>query len=554
MSLRRFCLLALAVASVLAQPPPTAIVTTTAGQVQGLMSARYTGVSTFKGIPFGAPPTGALRFQPSLAAPAWPGVKQVTEFSDGCMQDCQLPRPAFTCPITMSEDCLYLNVFTPANFTATGNTTDSLPVLVFIHGGAFIAGAGGTPIYEASKLAHRQQIVVVTMNYRLSVFGALYLGTGVEGNFMLGDQRLALQWTINNIAAFGGNPNAITLGGESAGGISVGAHLVSPKSAGLFQAAYMSSNPYGLPMQNIELATALSQKILEGVNCPTGGTVASQLACLQQVPAETLVGAANTTHNAPLPSTVLAAMLPWVPVVVPGGQELPVQPFKAAGTSQTMNVPIFMGNNANDSVPFVNEMSSIPLAQPIIDAALIYVFGLENAIEIRLTYGDCDCSDARLWFSKIATDYIFYCSGRNVLNRIVAAPNAAPVYSYVFGHLPSFSTWMWNDQDPLCDNHICHADDLPFVFGNMYIPGHVTPTPTSNEKILIDWTQEALGSFVRNVGQKINPSLGWTPYSSSALNIEYIDVMGNGTVLPWMEYGFKAGYCDFWDGVGYNRR
>ena len=514
--------------------------TVTGGMIEGTFDPLYTeaSIATWKGVPFAAPPVGDLRFAAPAPVQNWTGVKSTKQFSPGCIATCSLPRPEATCTPTTSEDCLYLNVFSPVNTTGT-----QLPVMFFIHGGAYITGSAGVPLYEAAGLAHRQNIVVVTANYRLGMIGALYTGT-VEGNFQTMDQRMTLRWIQDNIAQFGGDPNRVTLAGESAGGISVSVHLVSPKSSGLFHAAIMSSNPYGLPIQNPELATKLGDEVLKKLSCPKGG--AAELACLRSKTAEELLVVSNDTRNLPLPAVALMAMLPWVPVA--GTDEIPLQPLEAVQSGNFTRVPVYMGNNGNDSVLFVNQLAEKPLSSFELDLMLGYIYGVENAIKMRELYGKpSDKHDTRIYLSHIATDYIFFCSGRAALRGFYQylSPLNISSYQYVFSHLPSFSAWIWNNTDTLCQNYVCHADDLPFVFGSWYALTEA-PQPTADEVTLTHYMQDAYGAMTRQ-GNLDGLSPSWPAFTTEGNEMMALMTPVSGPVQNYQEK-----YCAFWDTVGYN--
>jgi para-nitrobenzyl esterase len=196
-----------------------------------------TGVRAFLGIPFAAPPVGDLRWKPPVPAAKWDGVRKATDFGSHCMQGNVFGDMVFRDP-SMSEDCLYLNVWTPAKASDA-----KLPVMVWIYGGGFVAGATSEQRQDGSVLA-QQNVVVVSMNYRLGVFGffvhselAKESSRNAAGNYGLLDQTAALQWVHDNIAAFGGDPGNVTIFGESAGSFSVSAQMASPLAKGLFQKA-----------------------------------------------------------------------------------------------------------------------------------------------------------------------------------------------------------------------------------------------------------------------------------------------------------------------------
>src|SRR5688572_26355537 len=196
----------------------------TGGRVSGVVTS---GIAAFKGIPFAAPPIGELRWKAPQPVQAWTGVKVATTFAPGCIQDVGLAR-LFGAPDAISEDCLYLNVWTPAK-----SATERLPVMVWIYGGAFTSGMTSIPAYDGASLAEKG-VVLVSVSYRLGAFGFLAhpelskeSGKG-SGNFGLQDLIAGLQWVKANIAKFGGDPARVTIFGESAGGIAVSMLAASP--------------------------------------------------------------------------------------------------------------------------------------------------------------------------------------------------------------------------------------------------------------------------------------------------------------------------------------
>jgi para-nitrobenzyl esterase len=206
------------------------------GEVRGEASGN---LMIFKGIPFAAPPVASLRWRPPQPVQAWKGVRSAMEFGNECMQ---FPSSGNAAPLRahLSEDCLYLNVWAPAH-----PANKSLPVMVWIHGGGFVNGGSSPVVFDGSHFADRG-VVFVSINYRLGRFGffafpALKHEGGMMGNYAFMDQIAALKWVKNNIAAFGGNPNHVTIFGESAGGMSVNFLLTSPLARGLFQQAMVES-------------------------------------------------------------------------------------------------------------------------------------------------------------------------------------------------------------------------------------------------------------------------------------------------------------------------
>lgn len=228
--------LALLLTGLCAGPAAAQVVKTADGRVEGVTDT--SGVQVYKGIPYAAPPTGPRRWRPPQPVEPWSGVRAADRFGPRCMQ----PRPYGDMIFRsegMSEDCLYLNVWTPE-----AEPDAARPVLVYFYGGGFRAGDGSEPRYDGASMAREQDLVVVTLNYRVGVFGFLAhpaltaeAPDSASGNYGLLDQQRALEWVQQNIRAFGGDPQQVTIAGESAGSMSVSAHMAAPGSAGLFARA-----------------------------------------------------------------------------------------------------------------------------------------------------------------------------------------------------------------------------------------------------------------------------------------------------------------------------
>ena len=299
------------------------ILTIHGGAVRGVA---VTGGYAFRGLPYAAPPTGQRRWLAPQPATSWSGIRDATQFAPSCLQKPNLFEP----PGPQSEDCLYLNVSTP-----TLRRDAKKPVLVWIHGGGFTQD--GALNYDGTKLA-ANGMVVVTINYRLGALGFLAHPAlasrpgGPSGNYGLMDQQAALRWVRDNIARFGGDPHDVTIAGQSAGGVSVLAQLVSAGARGLFQRAIVQSGAFALNQLPLADAEAFGQAFAAQVNCQ-----AQSAQCLRQVPAGTLV---NTFPGAAIPGVV-------------DGKVLTTSIGTALAAGHFARVPIINGVNQNEELIFV---------------------------------------------------------------------------------------------------------------------------------------------------------------------------------------------------------
>ena len=325
---------------------PSAPIAIESGTLQG---ARLEGVEYYKGIPYAAPPVGPLRWEPPQPDASWQGVRNASEFAHDCMQtgypgDIAKPR---TEP---AEDCLYLNVWRPAG----GGT--KLPVMVWIYGGAFTNGATSAKIYDGSAFA-KDGVVLVSMNYRIGRFGffghpALTAAhpDGLLGNYGTLDQIAALKWVKRNIAAFGGDPDNVTVFGESAGGLSVHTLLVSPLAAGLFNKAIVESGAgrtkfSGIPVRQLSqdlpgVPSADSIGVAFAKTHNIEGTGPAALAALRALPADEIVDG--------LSAVVVAKPSPTFSGPMQDGKILATLPDDAYKSGQFNRVPLMVGANSMD--------------------------------------------------------------------------------------------------------------------------------------------------------------------------------------------------------------
>ncbi|XP_070551698.1 cocaine esterase-like isoform X1 [Ptychodera flava] len=425
-------------------------------------------VHVFQGIPFAEPPVGGLRFRAPEPKSPWQGVRDAKELGNACMQPAS---PLLPVEEPKSEDCLYLNIFVPQ----TG--ANKLPVMVWIHGGGLVIGSGGTG-YDGTALAAIGDVIVVTINYRLGPFG--YLSSGDEhatGNYGFLDQVLALQWVQDNIAAFGGDANKVTLFGESAGGISIEYLMLSPLTDGLFHRAIMESGTSTMPGFFIS-DEAKQSKIAHGlgklVDCEKD-TSGELLQCLRGATAEDLKEAGNLENGKLANLTGISDLIPFPPVV--DGNFLTASPedlirdrsFPKRGTDimigsladegRAFLIMLFL-DNANDTEVFMNKttyeaMSPLFLGsdknsnQAVVDAIKLMYVNWEDA--------DSDDADYVEALSQTNGDLYFVCPAD--LSARAHFEAGSNVYQYQMTHIPAKSLFKMKWLKAI------HGEDIAFVFG-----------------------------------------------------------------------------------------
>src|SRR5580693_9249861 len=395
------------------------VVPTNDGPVRGTTAGT---VDEFLGIPYAAPPVGNLRWRPPRPPAVWRGVRDAIQFGPSCPQ----PPGPFAPPAPFSEDCLYLNVYAPAR---TGNDMGSggqggRPVLVWIHGGGLTEEAGRN--YDPAKLA-ADGTVFVTINYRLGALGFLAHPAlasrpgGPSGNYGLMDQQAALRWVQDNIARFGGSPHNVTIAGESAGGLSVLAHMVSAGSRGLFQKAIIESGSFALNQQPLATAEAAGEAFAAQAGCPD-----QTAACLRHLPVSALV----TPNFIEIPGVVDGKVLTE-----------PIGTALAAG--RFARVPVLNGTNHEEEALFVaigltvSQGTDVPIPGGKVtlgsyqaDIAVALGVTAARAAQIAAEYppGNDD-SSATAAFTTLVGDASFACPALQI-DQLTA--QRAPTYAYEF--------------------------------------------------------------------------------------------------------------------------
>ncbi len=421
---------------------------------QGIVRGRIDeGVATFKGIPYAAPPFGSNRFQPPRPAERWDGVREAFKYGPTVPKppyfppfDVLLPEPAIP-----GEDCLNLNIWTP-DVGPTG-----LPVMVWIHGGAFSNGSGAIPQYDGSRFA-RDGVICVTINYRLGADGFLYLDDGVS-NLGLLDQIAALTWVQENIAAFGGDPNNLTAFGESAGAFSISTLLSMPRAKGLFSRMIAESGAghhVSSPATGKRVGQYLAEKL--GVE-PTREAIAV-------VPIDRLlqaqVGLSGDAFANPDPERwgeVAANLMPFEPVI--DGEILPVRPIDSIVGGAGAGVDILIGTNSEEQRLLMVPDGVINYINEDILAGTVAAYGLPVS-ETIATYRAIrpDASAGEL-LAAIVTDWFYRIPAIRLAEAHTKGGGATYMYEFAW-------------RSPGFDGQLgaCHALEIPFVFDTLDKEGY----------------------------------------------------------------------------------
>jgi para-nitrobenzyl esterase len=499
------------------------IVETGLGKVQGF---EQDGVRVFRGIPFAKPPVGELRFRaPEKPAP-WAGVRDATKYGPVSHQPPLMlaALPGFDVG-EQSEDCLYLNVYVPAGASAANRK----PVMVWIHGGAFVIGAGSQSIYDACKLVRRGDVVIVTINYRLGALGFLDLGQPelAAPNAGLLDQIAALEWVRDHIGAFGGDAGNVTIFGESAGGMSVGTLLGCPAARGLFHKAIPQSGSCQSIHADRESSSAVTAAILSGL-----GMATPNVKELRAVPIDKLKQVQQTVSFQML-ALGGTQLLPFQPVV--DGHVLPRHPLDEIREGIARDVRVLIGTTRDEwklfgfMDPQVRQLDGDKIAERI-QQRLPHADGAKIAAGYRATRPEADWPS--IWIA-IETDRIF----RIPAIRVAEAQRA---------HQPDVFMYLFTWESPGFGGLLgaCHAIEIPFLFDCLDLPGaekFIGSGPDAQR--LAERTMDSWLTFAKS-GDPSHAALGaWPRYEESR----------RGT----MELGLRCGVQDdpaaaeraLWDGV-----
>lgn len=457
------------------------VVTTTYGMLQG---TGEDGVAIWRGIPFAAPPVDELRFRAPQTPEPWDSVREALKFGPVSLQPPSTNGIRFggTTP-EYSEDCLYLNVWSPAE------EGEILPVMVWIHGGTFVTGAGSQPMFDGAEMARRGRVVVVSINYRLGPFGFLHLAPFNEelsSNLGLLDQIAALEWVKDNIAAFGGDSRRVTIFGESAGSMSIAALLAMPAAKGLFAGAIMQS---GAPQS---LQAKQGEQIAAAFLAELGIAPGAETSLLSTLPAGHILEAAGRMAYK-LSGGALSMY--FQPVVEPG--TLPLEPMQAVAAGAASGIPIMIGTNLHEgNLFFRGDGAGAGFEESL--RALEQLMDAGDLTEVARDYPESWEGQAEL-----LTDLYFWA------NSIAFAEhqrNYAPVWMYRFdwtipGH-------------PLLDKAI-HGAELYYVFNTLSLLRQYGLTVTPEMETLAAVMQDAWTSFAHRQEPSV-PGQAWPQYTDSA--------------------------------------
>lgn len=498
-------------------PPP--MVTIPDGTVIG---SHGPGFLAFLGIPYAAPPVGGLRFRPPQPVAPWTTPLRATHRPHACPQDLQ--GVAYG-----QEDCLYLNVHTPDPMPAHA------PVLIWIHGGAFVLGEGaqadgGT---LGDLLARDHGVIVVSMNYRLGQLGFLAHPAltaestdHASGNYGFLDQVAALQWVHDHIAAFGGDPANVTIFGESAGGMSVCGHLTSSLSQGLYQRAIIESGPCGLPMQTNAEAEAQGTRFATMLGCTTGDVPA----CLRAATATTVV---NTLGSSPAIFSTDPQYASWGPTI--DGHAFTTDWITAMQMGHAADVPIAIGWNQDEGRLFIAlaEMAGDP---PITEATyrttVANLVGEANADAVVARYPTSMFGgDARLAASRAMGDAGLACPTRAAAIALRDAGNAVHTYFFTYPN----ANFLLASSFPL---GAFHSAEIQFVFGHSVGGAFDANEMALNAAMSGYWTRFASQSGDPNA----TGSVAWPAYDTTGARLVLDTTIAAGVD----DY---ADTCAFWAGI-----
>ncbi|ROL52645.1 Crystal protein [Anabarilius grahami] len=513
------------------------------GTIQGLaLDKSY----VFYGIPFADPPVGASRWKPSRPVTPWRGVRDATYPRAACMQACIGPI-SDECPKKVSEDCLYLNVFVPLSVNFAAPLLKPLPVMVWIHGGDFIAGSASKALYDGRYISNFTQTVVVSVAYRLGAFGFLVSGkdprTSAVGNYGILDQQAALLWVQQNIAVFGGDPSKVTLFGESAGAQSVSLHLMIQSSKPLFRQAVFQSLPFSIPLKTRHESLKLGKNFAKTANCSV-----VDIECLLSLSPQAVLNAQiKSSSKVVNPFRFLEVFESWGPYI--DGELIKEQSVSAFQKGHWQKEkPVLLGTTSEEGVIFVYGVFTKPVSAVECTVYTTAIFKQHTIKILRKYLPLYTDADRRDMLAQIVTDYIFLCPSRRAARAGVLSGSS--VWMYVFDHVAS-DPRVWSGLT-FCYHHACHGAELPFLFDSAVVANF---TMTQPERLLSNRMLCYWGAFAHaaDPGSHTDMSVfcrqqrppAWPRYTANSGWL-----IMNLTTHSHAQAGSRNDICDFWDTLG----
>ncbi|KIJ52456.1 hypothetical protein M422DRAFT_243242 [Sphaerobolus stellatus SS14] len=492
---------------------------TSIGTFRGFQNATE-GLEKWLGIPFAEPPIGTLRFRrPQAITAPFTGIMNATEFGPACPQ----PVSGSTVGVPVEESCLVLNIFRPSGT----RSTDKLPVLAWIYGGSYNTGASSDPSFNSTFLINRsvsmgKPVIFVSLNYRVNTFGFLASSLMEEEDLNAGlqDQKAALTFVHKEIAAFGGDPDKVTIWGQSAGGGSVEAQVLYASGPSLFRAAIADSSAG--PFHSAPLASDYDRpgmpyaRLIDTVGCTSGS---GSLQCLRNLPFEILLNASNSLIQVTLDNQL------WYPAVGGPSSFVPIRASERIKSGNFPHIPMVMGTNLNDGTVFstsvlglpkmnasaeqerfdafiaANIPSDITLGQEILDQLHTFYPQNDSSLGGRFNTGDSLFDRSEAWF----TDQMYLSPRRFFLEKVASLQ---PLYGYLFDEF-------FPGDNP--DLGVSHGSELSLIFGG---------APASESSLSIAFTDAYL-NFVND----LNPGPFWSRYTSENMRVLHW-IKGNITMIP----------------------
>ncbi|XP_026576545.1 acetylcholinesterase-like [Pseudonaja textilis] len=451
------------------------VVITSSGPIKGKQFLSGLGsVAAYLGIPYAEPPLGKLRFQKPLPHQPWKQTLEATSFGNSCSQSIYYEDTAAMVwnPRTpLSEDCLSLNIWVPHP-----QPSSPVPVLVWIHGGGYGGATASLGLFNGASLAATENVIVVTINYRLGALGFLYLPPVVPGNLGLWDQQLALKWIKENAAAFGGDPSRVTIFGHSAGGASVNFHLLAPKSQDLFAQAVMQSGTANAfwAWRSPEEAKRLSLKFVHLLGCSEDNKI-SLGHCLQTKNVSELIQQQGSLFL----NEDCLLNFPFRPTI--DGDFLLGDPEKLVEEGQIQVKPVLIGKVSDEGSTFIHDLFSdikeslINQEQLLKGIRMLVPNAPEDVVQsiaLRYSEGNHNPAKYRSALSNLFTDLAIACPMIEAAGNI--RKTGSPVYAYLFAHHPSRSSWpQWTGPH--------HDAEIAYIFGTLESVFPVNQTYTEAE-------------------------------------------------------------------------